>query len=69
MGARTVGTAGVHEVQAVVRDELGARLRGVVEQPGEAAVGLDPPRAEVVGGVQDEPQRARVERGAPVANP
>ena len=64
MGARAVGTAGVHEVQAVVGDELGARLGGVVEQPREGTIVLDRARAEVVGGVQDQPQRARLERGA-----
>jgi hypothetical protein len=63
-GTRAGRPAGVHEVQAVVGDELGARLRGVVEQSREGAVGLDRPRAEVVGGVQDQPQRARLERGA-----
>jgi hypothetical protein len=48
----------------VVGDELRARLRGVVEQAGEGAIVLDRAGAEVVGGMQDEPQRARVERGA-----
>ena len=37
-GARAGGPAGVHEVQAVVGDELGARLHGVVEQPVERAI-------------------------------
>jgi hypothetical protein len=64
VGARAVGSTGVHEVHAVVGDELGARLRGVVDQPREGAIVLDRPGAEVVGGVEDEPQRARLERGA-----
>ena len=63
-GARTGRPAGVHEVQTVVGDELRARLRGIVEQPGEGAVVLDRPRAQIVGSVQDEAQRARLQRGA-----
>jgi len=62
VGARAVGTAGVHEVQAVVGDELGARLRGVVEQSREGAIVLGRARTEVVGGVEDQPQRAGLER-------
>jgi hypothetical protein len=63
-GARTGRPAGVHEVQAVVGDELRARLRGVVEQAVEGAIVLARPRTEIVGGVQDEAQRARFERRA-----
>jgi hypothetical protein len=63
-GAQAGRPAGVHEVHAVVGDELRARLRGVVEQAGEGAIVLDRPGAEVVRRVQDEAQRARLERGA-----
>jgi hypothetical protein len=48
----------------VVGDDLGARLHGVVEQPVHRAIRLGGARAEVVGRVEDEPQRARVEGGA-----
>jgi hypothetical protein len=63
-GAQAGGPAGVHEVQAVVGDELRARLRGVVQQAGERAIVVDRPCAEVVGRVHDQAQRARLERRA-----
>jgi hypothetical protein len=54
----------LREVQAVVGDELGARLGGVVEQPVERLVGLAGARAEVVGRVEQQAQPGRVERAA-----
>jgi hypothetical protein len=59
--ARTGRALGIREVQAVVGDDLRAHLGGIVEHPVERAVVLARPDAEVVGGVQHEPQGARVE--------
>jgi hypothetical protein len=62
--ARGRGAVGFREVQAVVGDELGAGGVGVVEQAGERAVVLDRARAEVVRGMQQQPQAGPVERRA-----
>ncbi|MEA2228605.1 MAG: hypothetical protein QOF04_2235 [Solirubrobacteraceae bacterium] len=51
----------------MVDDELGARLRGVVEQALEGEVVLDRAGAEVVGGVEQEPQARGPERRAQAA--
>ena len=55
---------GFREVESVVRDELGARRGGVVEQAVERAVVLGRPRAQVVRRVHEQPQARAVERGA-----
>jgi hypothetical protein len=59
--ARTGRALGIREVQAVVGDDLRADLGRVVEHPVERTVVLARPDAEVVGGVQHEPQGAPVE--------
>jgi hypothetical protein len=59
--ARTGRALGIREVQAVVGDELGAHLGAVVEHPVERTVVLGRPDAEVVGGVEHEPQCAAPE--------
>jgi hypothetical protein len=62
--ARGRGAVGFREVEAVVGDELGAGGRRVVEQAVERAVVLDRPGAQVVGRVEQQPQRGAVERRA-----